>query len=93
MKTTILFFSAVTFSNGIGDGIFDKMKNKEIIQSIWTCEDNSRDFHKFTGNAVDSLMRDVFINRSSDNLSIILVTFENFFNMYTGKHCPIFLKY
>ncbi len=60
------------------------MKNKEIIQSIWTSEDSSRDFHKFTGNAVDTLMREVFINRSSDNLSIILVSFENFFNMYAG---------
>ena len=54
------------------------MNNFDVMKAIWKCEDYSRDLHKFTANIVDNLMKEVFYSRSTDNISIIVITFENF---------------
>lgn len=60
------------------DGVFDKMTNKDVIRAIWNNNEYCKDYHKFTGNGVDNLMNEVFMSRSSDNISVIMITFENY---------------
>lgn len=64
------------------DGVFDKLQNKDIIRSVWNTEDFGKDFHKFSGNCLDNMMKEVFISRSTDNISGIIITFDNFLKYY-----------
>ncbi len=38
----------------------------------------TKDFHRFTGNSVDKLFLELFERQSLDNLSVIVIAFENF---------------
>ena len=67
----------------LGDGVFDKLNNKDIIKSIWNSEEYCKDYHKFTANCLDNLMKEVFMSRSTDNISAIIITYENFHRFYT----------
>lgn len=69
-------------SNVLGDGVFDKLSNQEIIRAIWDTEEYNKDYHKFTGNALDNVMREVFMSKSTDNISAIIITFDGFLKFY-----------
>jgi len=66
----------------LGDGVFDKLDNKSLVRSVWNSEEYSKDFNKFTANALDNLMKEVFMSRSTDNISAIIVTFDGFLKFY-----------
>lgn len=42
----------------IGDGIFDKMSSKDVINTVWaTHNKNIKNVHEFTGRAIEAVMR------------------------------------
>ena len=62
-----------------GDGIFDKLSNKDALQTIWNTALNSRykDVHDFCGRAVENLMRETLTQRSLDNITVVMLGLKN----------------
>jgi protein phosphatase PTC2/3 len=62
------------------DGVFDRLNNREIIQSAWSqiayCKETSP--HRQAANAVENILNAAFMRRSLDNLTIVLIAFNNF---------------
>lgn len=58
------------------------MSNKDIIKAIWHSEEFCQDFHRFSAIALDNVMKEVFMSRSMDNISAILVSFDGFLKFY-----------
>ena len=54
------------------------MNNFETIKAIYNqplCEN----YHEYTGNCVDNLMKTSFLSQTMDNITVVLITFNNFF--------------
>jgi hypothetical protein len=65
----------------IGDGIFDRMNNCEIMKMIWNFKKRGNNFgniHVLSGNIVDSVIKKSMVKLSTDNLSAIFIGFKNF---------------
>ena len=65
----------------IGDGIFDRMNNCEIMKMIWNFKKKGNNFgniHVLSGNIVDSVIKKSMVKLSTDNLSAIFIGFKNF---------------
>ncbi len=62
------------------DGIFDKLTNKEVIQSVWegVMESNIKDPHKQCGIGVDRILRTSVAKKTMDNITVVFVAFNNF---------------
>lgn len=62
------------------DGIFDKLTNKEVIQSVWesVMESKTRDPHKNCGIGVDRILRTSVAKKTMDNITVVFVAFKNF---------------
>lgn len=44
------------------------------------------DFHKYTANCVDDLIKEVLISKSMDNLTIVMLSFQNFLNYFNENN-------
>ena len=67
----------------IGDGIFDRMNNCEIMKMIWNFKKRGNNFgniHVLSGNIVDSVIKKSMAKISTDNVSAIFIGFKNFEN-------------
>ncbi|OMJ88236.1 hypothetical protein SteCoe_9899 [Stentor coeruleus] len=68
------------------DGVFDKLTNKEIIQSSWSkniaCVNSNP--HMQAANAVNNVITAAMNKRSLDNLTVVLIAFENFHRVPLG---------
>ena len=67
----------------LGDGIFDRMENKEIMKMIWNSKIKGKiidNIHKYSGNIVDMVMKKSMAKLSTDNVSAIFIGFKNFEN-------------
>ena len=67
----------------IGDGIFDRMENDEIMGMIWKFKKKGKIFgniHLLSGNVVDSVIKKSMKKLSTDNVSAIFIAFNNFEN-------------
>ena len=64
------------------DGIFDKLTNKEVIQSAWAglVENTSSSIHQLCGASVENVMRTALCRRSLDNITVVVVAFEAMLN-------------
>ena len=87
MKKAILFLSDVRkkiyIYLFIGDGIFDRMDNEEIMKLIWYMKkkgQNINNVHVLSGNVVDSIIYKSMAKLSKDNVSAIFIAFQNFEN-------------
>ena len=62
------------------DGVFDKLNNREIIQSAWSNPFIARDYdpHSQASHAVKNILNAAFMRRSLDNLTIVLIALNNF---------------
>ena len=87
MKKAILFLSDVRkkiyIYLFIGDGIFDRMDNEEIMKLIWCMKkkgQNINNVHVLSGNVVDSIIYKSMAKLSTDNVSAIFIAFQNFEN-------------
>ncbi|OMJ77464.1 hypothetical protein SteCoe_22941 [Stentor coeruleus] len=60
------------------DGVFDKLKNKEVVQSAWAglLENDSCNVHQLSGAAVENVMRTAMCRRSLDNITVAVIAFE-----------------
>ena len=65
------------------DGIFEKIQNKDIIQTIWTTTSKeirkqSLNFHEIMGECTDLILKKSIIAGSLDNISWVIISFNNF---------------
>ncbi|CAG9330734.1 unnamed protein product [Blepharisma stoltei] len=74
------------------DGIFDKMTNKEVIKSAWSCiyDSKTRNAHQLCGIAVENVMSTALNKKTTDNVTVVMVGLEGFINKIEelyGKEC------
>jgi hypothetical protein len=78
------------------DGIYDKVSNKELIQNIIeTCIDsikNDHDMDTFLKNSVQNILKLCVEKDSKDNISCMIIFFENFMNFFRNKNIDILLN-
>lgn len=69
------------------DGIFDKLSNKEVIQTVWegVAESKVKDTHKQCGIGVDRILRTSVAKKTMDNITVVFVAFNNFGKCIEGK--------
>ena len=66
------------------DGIFDRLDNCDVLQSIWSmCNENllGKDVNEHCGKISDIIIRNCLASGANDNLTCIFVCFENFKNL------------
>ena len=66
----------------IGDGIFDKIGNAEIIKQAWIAakknyKQKDQPVHQICGNIVESVMKDSIAYKTLDNITVVLLAFGN----------------
>jgi protein phosphatase 2C family protein 2/3 len=61
------------------DGIFDKLSNKDVVQCVWNSTKTERagKIHQQCGIAVDNIMKNALLRRSLDNVTSLIIAFEN----------------
>ena len=65
----------------IGDGIFDKVQNDEIMHIIWGCKKKGEvhnNIRELCGKITDGIIKLSMQKQSIDNLSVIFIAFKNF---------------
>lgn len=62
------------------DGIFDKLTNREVVQSAWSSafDQKAKDLHRQCAASTESIMRSALNKRTLDNITVVMVAFENF---------------
>ena len=78
------------------DGIFDKMSNTDATMSVWKAAyDNKHhpsirgrvtDVHKMSGMGVEYIIKNSLLRRSMDNVTVVLIAFDNFKHAVFGHH-------
>ena len=60
------------------DGVFDKMSNKEVVQSAWAgiLENLELGIHQLCGASVENVMRTSLCRRSLDNITVVVIAFD-----------------
>ncbi len=69
------------------DGIFDKLTNEKVSETVWETVDYYRDryaadpnsYEFILGECVNNVLRRAMLSRSEDNLTVILLCFKNLF--------------
>jgi serine/threonine protein phosphatase PrpC len=68
----------------LADGIYDNLSNKEILKIIWTCLHNNNkegiNKQKIVEIICNEIIKKSVEYGSNDNLSLIFIAFDNFFN-------------
>jgi hypothetical protein len=60
------------------DGIFENMKNKELIEIIWkNTHKETHDIHNKCGVLVESVINDCINKKFTDNLTVVLISFKD----------------
>ena len=62
------------------DGIYEKLKNKDIIDCIWKeiTKKKFPDVHNLAGYTIEKLVNKCLENDSSDNLTVIMICLKNY---------------
>lgn len=60
------------------DGVFDKLSNKEVVQSAWAgiLENLDLAVHQLCGASVENVMRTSLCRRSLDNITVVVIAFD-----------------
>lgn len=58
-----------------GDGIFDKLTNEEVIESVWEINDSVSSYHQIGGKAIENIIKNCFLKKSTDNLTVVFIGF------------------
>ena len=67
----------------LGDGIFDRLDNDQIINKIWGNKKLGQtitDIHSLCGKITDAIIKYSMEKNSVDNVSVIFIAFKNFEN-------------
>ena len=69
----------------ICDGVYEKLKNKDIIDCIWDEIKNKKfsDIHNMAGYTIEKLINKCMMQDSSDNLTAIMICLKNYEKMRT----------
>jgi len=65
----------------LGDGIFDKLSNRDIIQLVWSTTNKEiigNNIHEQVGVCVDTVIKTSLLRQSMDNVTCIFIAFQNF---------------
>ena len=84
MKGCIISKKGIIILFDLADGIFDNLSNKEIIKIIWKClynyNKNGMNKKEITKKICNEIINKSIEKGSTDNLSLIFICFDNFFN-------------
>ena len=77
------------------DGIFDLLKNKDIIKSVWNIFNffSNQNIHFKSGKAVDFILKSAMARNTFDNVSCILICFKEFDNLNNDNFDNNFCNY
>ena len=67
----------------LGDGIFDRLNNDQIINEIWEAKKLGQivtDIHSFCGKITDTMIKNSIEKNSVDNVSFVFIAFKIFEN-------------
>lgn len=63
----------------IGDGIFDVMNDEDVANSVWdSTKSKCNDIHQQASVAVESVLNESMIQKTMDNITVILISLEGF---------------
>ena len=93
-------FLILIFIIYIGDGIFDRLENNDILKTIWCFKKRGNIFqnmHSLSANIVDAIIKYSLVKLSGDNVTCIFISFKNFkenmkdedveYNAYKNLEC------
>jgi hypothetical protein len=88
----IIMGSKNLFKIWLGDGIFDRLSNYEIVKGIWTSlrgdiHKEEEKIHKISGNICDMVMKMSLAKHTMDNISCIFISFRKRFSKIIVKTC------
>ena len=72
----------------LGDGIFDHLTDKEVTECVWlTIQESVRgkNLHLQCGVAVDMILKSSLLRKTLDNVTCVLIVFENFERCYNNN--------
>ncbi len=70
------------------DGIYDQLSNKDSVDCVWmTTKDESKakDLHSQCALGVDMVMKSSLVRRTLDNVTVLLIAFQNFENIFQNS--------
>jgi protein phosphatase 2C family protein 2/3 len=62
------------------DGVFEKLSNHEVVRSVWQASEKPS-IHERCGAAVDRVLQFSAYKRTFDNITSVMIAFENFENI------------
>jgi len=72
----------------IGDGVFDKLNNQEVIDIAWDAarrqfkqsnnNSNGQSIHALCGHSIELVLKASVASRTLDNITGVLISFKNF---------------
>lgn len=63
------------------DGIYDKMSSRDVVKSVWeSAQEIASNIHHQSGLAVENILRESINRRTLDNITVVMITFDNFKN-------------
>ncbi len=67
------------------DGVYEKLKNKDIIDCIWNEIKNKKfsDIHNMAGYSIEKLINKCIMQDSTDNLTAIMICLKNYEKLTT----------
>jgi len=67
------------------DGIFDHLTSQAVISVAWNTITQEEEVHKQCGIIVDSIIKNALQQHSLDNLTTVIIAFENFKRIVSSK--------
>lgn len=71
----------------IGDGIYDKLENEDIIKEVWNLlyTREASDIHELNKLAVEAILRESLLKKSLDNVTSVMITFAGLADRYSSE--------
>ena len=72
----------------LGDGIYDQLTDQEVTECVWLSLQESireKTIHLQCGVAVDLVLKSSLLRKSLDNVTCVLIAFENFEKCYNNN--------
>jgi protein phosphatase 2C family protein 2/3 len=79
------------------DGVYEKLNNQESLRSVWDASNlpahlknqaDPRSLHEKCGQSVDRVLQYSAFKRTFDNITAVMIAFENFENIAGQQHQP-----
>lgn len=69
------------------DGIFDQLSNQDVLSCVWNTvtQENAGELHKQCAVAADAIITSALQHHSLDNVTSIIIAFENFKRLICAK--------